>query len=378
MKVLVLTTALGTGGAEMALFRVLNALRPHGVETVVVSIMAIQGDHFPTMGLDVRLLDMPRARLNRHALAKLRDIVRAFQPDLIQGWMYHSNVLAHLARRFMPAGQRPPLAIAIRGSLTLLAEEKRLTRWIIRLDAWLSRWAERVLYVSRLAHRQHNEFGYAAAQAMVIPNGFDCQKFTPDPTARARLRQELGLSDNARLIGLVASWQPLKNHRGLLAAVASLAERYPDVHVVCAGRGVSLANPAAAEAIPPSIRARVHLLGERGDIASINSALDIATNVSHAEAFPNVVGEAMACGTPMVVTDVGDSAWILDGCGEVVPPGDDAALAGALARLLDMPAEQRQALGARARQRIIDHFSLESVALSYLREWQALLAHRKG
>lgn len=86
----------------------------------------------------------------------------------------------------------------------------------------------------------------------------------------------------------------------------------------------------------------------------------------------------MACGTPMVVTDVGDSAWILDGCGEVVPPGDDAALAGALARLLDMPAEQRQALGARARQRIIDHFSLESVALSYLREWQALLAHRKG
>ena len=58
--------------------------------------------------------------------------------------------------------------------------------------------------------------------------------------------------------------------------------------------------------------------------------------------------------------------------------GDIQGCDGALARLLDMPAEQRQALGARARQRIIDHFSLESVALSYLREWQALLAHRKG
>lgn len=377
MKILVVTTSLGTGGAEMALFRVLNVLRHHGVQPLVISIMAVQGKHFPLSGVEIRTLDMPRARLTWSAIRKARNIVREFQPDLIQGWMYHSNVLAHLLRAFAPTGRRLPLAIAIRGSLTIFDQEKRLTRWIIRLDAWLSRWCERVLYVSRLAHRQHSEFGYAAQRARVIPNGFDCQVFAPDADARARLRDELGLPASALLVGLIASWQPLKNHRGFLAAIAMLAERHPDVHVVCAGRGVTVSNLDAEGIIPESIRTRVHLLEERGDIASINAALDIAANVSYAEAFPNVVGEAMACGVPLVVTDVGDSAWILGGCGEVVPPGDDAALAAALERLLNMAPDQRQALGRQARARVIEHFSLESVALGYLQEWRAMLAEAK-
>lgn len=361
----------------MALFRVLNTLLPKGVEPMVVSIMAIQGEHFPTMGLDVRSLDMPRARLNRYAIAKLRAIVQEFQPDVIQGWMYHSNVLAHLARCFMPTGHRPPLAIAIRGSLSIFHQEKRLTRLIIRLDAWLSRWANRVFYVSRLACQQHNDFGYAVEHALVIPNGFDCQAFKPSDAARTSLRAELGLDAKVRLIGLVASWQPLKNHRGFLAAAAMLAQRYSDVHFLCAGRGVSANNPDLMALVPPAIHSRVHLLGERGDMPALTAALDIAVNASYAEAFPNVVGEAMACGVPMVVTDVGDSAWIIDGCGQVVPPGEDTALCDAMDALLSLPSEVRQALGMRARQRVLAHFSLELVAESYRQQWLALLGQKK-
>lgn len=376
MKVLVLVTALTTGGAEMALFRILNVLRAKGVDALVVSILTIPDVHVPTLGAEVRSLGMARAQINYQGLLKLKDIVREYQPDLIQGWMYHSNVLAHLARYFMPAKHRPPLAIAIRGSLTIFHQEKRLTRWVVRLDAWLSRWADRVFYVSRLAHQQHNAFGYAASRSMVIPNGFDSQLFRPDPEARARLRGELSITDDTPLIGMIASWQPLKNHRGFLAAAAMLAEHYPEAHFVCAGRRVELSNPDAAAIVPVAIRQRVHLLGERRDVAALNAAFDIAVNASHAEAFPNVVGEAMACGVPMVVTDVGDSSWILDGNGEVVAPGDDSALAGALARLLAMDPAQRHALGMRARQRIVKDFSLDSVAKSYMHEWQALCAKR--
>ena len=107
MKILVVTTSLGTGGAEMALFRVLNVLRHHGVQPLVISIMAVQGKHFPLAGVEIRTLDMPRARLTLPAILKARRIVREFQPDLIQGWMYHSNVLAHLLRVLAPLGQSP-------------------------------------------------------------------------------------------------------------------------------------------------------------------------------------------------------------------------------------------------------------------------------
>ena len=96
-------------------------------------------------------------------------------------------------------------------------------------------------------------------------------------------------------------------------------------------------------------------------------------STSHAEAFPNVVGEAMACGIPLVVTDVGDSAWILDGCGVVVPPDDVHLLADGMRTMLSCTAVERAALGERARQRIREVFSLDSVAASYLREWQRLL-----
>ena len=376
MKILVVTTALGTGGAEMALFRVLHALRDRGLTPLVVSIMALQGEHFPEMGIEIRSLDMPRARLNAQAVRRLRTIVQDFQPDIVQGWMYHSNVLAHLARAFASkvAGHRVPLAIAIRSSMTLFAREKRLTKLVVRLDAWLSRRADRVFYVSRLGAQQHSEFGYARERAMIIPNGFNCDTFQPMPQVRDAVRTELGLAPETPMVGLVASWQPIKNHSGFLAAAAMLAQRHPDAHFLCVGRGCSADDPAVQACVPENIRARVHLLAERGDIPRLTAALDIAVNASHAEAFPNVVGEAMACGIPMVVTDVGDSAWILDGCGKVVPPGDDRALSDALDALLSLPAPVRQQLGARARERVVKDFSLPAVAERYWQEWSALVA----
>lgn len=376
MKILVVTTVLATGGAEMALFRVLHALRERGLTPLVVSIMAPQGEHFPDLGIETRSLNMPRARLNAQALRRLRDIVREFQPDIVQGWMYHSNVLAHLARTFasQQAGRRVPLAITIRSSMTLFAQEKRLTKLVIRLDAWLSRRADRVFYVSRLGERQHSAFGYAKHRAMIIPNGFNCDTFQPMPQVRDAVRAELGLAPDTPLVGLVARWQPMKNHRGFLAAVGMLAERHPQAHFLCVGRGCTAQDPAVLACTPESVRSRVHWLAERGDIPRLNAALDIAVNASLAEAFPNVVGEAMACGIPMVVTDVGDSAWILDGCGRVVPPGDDQALSEAIDAMLSLPAQARQQLGARARERIMRDFSLQAVAEQYWREWSALVA----
>jgi glycosyltransferase involved in cell wall biosynthesis len=114
------------------------------------------------------------------------------------------------------------------------------------------------------------------------------------------------------------------------------------------------------------ISEQIHLLGERSDIPRLNAALDIASSSSaYGEAFPMVIGEAMSCGVPCVVTDVGDSARIVDNTGYVVPPREPQALANAWQKMIELGSEGRKALGQAARKRIIENFSLDFVVAEY-------------
>ena len=112
-------------------------------------------------------------------------------------------------------------------------------------------------------------------------------------------------------------------------------------------------------------RDRFHLLGPRDDVPRLLAALDILASSSYSEGFPNVIVEAMACGVPCAVSDVGDSRALVGDTGAVVPPGDAPALAEALGRLLDAGAGGRAALGAAARQRVEETYSLPRVAGRY-------------
>jgi glycosyltransferase involved in cell wall biosynthesis len=110
---------------------------------------------------------------------------------------------------------------------------------------------------------------------------------------------------------------------------------------------------------------QIHFLGERKDITKIMSAIDILALPSDGEAFPNVVGEAMACETPSVVTDVGDCAAIVGETGRVVPPGDMAKFAEAVLDLLSKPKSERQSMGRAARARVKKLYDLDRVARDY-------------
>jgi glycosyltransferase involved in cell wall biosynthesis len=191
--------------------------------------------------------------------------------------------------------------------------------------------------------------------------------FRPDPEARSSVREELGVSATTRLIGLVARFDPQKDHEGFLLAARLLRTRCPDVNFVLAGGGVDQRNRQLARVVADAgLSDVVHLLGPRTDIPRLMSALDIASLSSRwGEAFPNVVAEAMACGVPCVVTDIGDSAEIVGDTGVVVPPCDPEALARGWEQLLGLPAEQRHALAQQARARIAARYDLTQVARRY-------------
>jgi glycosyltransferase involved in cell wall biosynthesis len=191
---------------------------------------------------------------------------------------------------------------------------------------------------------------------VVIPNGIDTKRFCPDPEARQRIRAEWGVTESEKLIGLVGRLDPMKDHPTFLRAAALLMQEREDVHFVCVGDG------------PADYRRELHALGEelglgqrliwasaRGDMPAVYNALDIATSSSYGEGFPNVVGEAMACGVPCVVTHVGDSARIVGETGVVVPPKDPEALAVGWKSSL---ARDGSEVALKARLRVEENFSV--------------------
>src|SRR5690606_25925134 len=228
---------------------------------------------------------------------------------------------------------------------------------------------------SHAARRLHVEQGYRDDRFLVIPNGFDMDRFRPSDDARRALREELGLPSDALLVGLVARWHPVKDHAGFLRAAGIVSRAHPDARYLLVGSDCDRSNAALAGLVDEiGLAGRVHLLGARDDIARVTAALDVAASSSTGEAFPNVLGEAMSCGVPCVTTDVGDSAHIVGDTGRVVPPRDPRALATALSELVGMSREQRVELGRRARERVRDNFELGRVVGLYEAAFGGLLA----
>jgi glycosyltransferase involved in cell wall biosynthesis len=247
----------------------------------------------------------------------------------------------------------------IRLSLEGIDALKASTRAIIDLEAHISRGPSAIIYNSSRSRTQHEERGYASAHGHVIGNGFDTRRWRPEPESRQRLRQEAGLSPDARIIGFVGRGHQQKDLPNLFSAFRKVVEADPTAFLMCVGRDLQEKNPG------PTPNDRIFYLGQRADVEHIMPGFDLLCLSSAVEGFPNVIGEAMACGVPCVTTDVGDAAAVVGETGWVVPPRDSDALAGALLQALAASPGERQARGQAARARIETHFALEAVVARY-------------
>ena len=215
-------------------------------------------------------------------------------------------------------GRDAPAVWNVRQSLLGMRFEKWQTRRVIRLNARLSRRTAAILYNSATGARDHEAIGYASDKTMLVPNGFDLDRFQPLPDRRAEIRRSLGVGEDEFLIGLIARFDPWKNHAAFFAAASDILARAPDSRFLLAGEGMAADNPALRALIrDPRVLERSLLLGRRTDMPALNAALDIACNVSHGEGFPNAIGEAMASAVPCVVAAAGDMPAIVGEAGVV-------------------------------------------------------------
>ena len=365
-KVLHIITGLQTGGAERSLHSLLAGDMSDRLDCHVISLSdtGTFGPKITDLGVPVSALGMRGGKPSAAALFSMRRLVKRIRPDVVQGWMYHGNFAALLARKFAPGN--PALAWNIRQTLYGLELEKRLTRGMIRLGAKQSKRPGCIIYNSHMSRSQHENFGYSAHQGLVIPNGFDTALWRPDAQLRADLRNELGIKEKDRVIGFVGRYHPMKDIPNFLQAVGQAMASDTGLHIVLVGRDSGPENTDLASYYAALPMDRVHFLGQREDIPSILPCFDVlCLSSAWGDAFPNVIGEAMAAGVPCVATDVGDSARIVADTGQIVAARDPGKLADALRVMLRMPDADRRDLGLRARNRIETKYSLTNTTKAY-------------
>lgn len=369
LRITFVVTGLDVGGAEMMLWKLISGLDRRRFEPYLLSLNS-QATYmlpaFERLGVRCRLLEGRPDGRRMPSIRRLAEELRSTRPDVIQAWMYHANIAATLAAAW--ARLDAPVLWNIRATLMERKKEKRLTAAVIWLGGKLSFAPARIINNSRVSALEHERrLGYRAAKRVILPNGFDTQLFRPDRAARERVRGELGVGSNAILVGLAARYHPMKDHEGFLRAAKTVKRRQPDAHFVLAGLHVEPSNADLASMIEAcGLTGSVSLLGHREDMHAIYPALDVlASSSSSGEGFPNVIGEAMSCGVPCVVTDVGDSADIVGDTGRVVPPREPEALAEALLQVIELTPSERAALGQRARERAAEHFSLAGIVEQY-------------
>ncbi len=366
---------LQTGGAETTLLRLMEHIDRSRFEPFVLAMIG-EG----TIGPRIRELDVPvvalgaaRRRLSVRTFLEIRRHLKEFQPDVIQSWMYHSNLAAYLARGAVP--NRPALAWNIRHSLHDLSHEPWMTRQVIKAGAKRSAKVEAIIANSAVSMRQHEAIGYRSSRNEVIPNGFDLETLKPFPNASTKLREELDIADSAFIIGCAARFHPMKDQQMLVKATAELVEKGRDIHCVLIGRGCETGGDA--ESLRPLLGERLHLLGERRPLADTVSGLDcLAVASAWGEGFPNVLAEAMACEVPCVTTDVGDAAAIVADPERVLSPKDQSAMVEVVDRMLQLDKQQRQKIGQAGRARILENYPIAKIVKQYEDLWIDLASSR--
>lgn len=353
---------LNLGGAQRQLLALAAGLAREQYEVTIITfysggLLSAQLDELP----HVKHLSMNKS--GRYDLfgfiIRLTHALRELRPQILHSYLGVSNVLSVLLKPLLPQTR---LVWGVRASDMDWSRYAWHERVVFNLQRRLARWADLIIVNSHAGYKFLLTHGFPKHKLLVIQNGIDTQRFLPDAQARRRVREEWQVRDDEILLGLIARLDPMKDHRAFLQAAALFAREHKSARFLCLGEGPqNYRRELQALAQELGLQARLLWSNGREDMPAVYNALDLLSSSSaYGEGFSNVIGEAMACGVPCVVTDVGDSAQIVGASGVVILPHNPHQLAAMWQYLLDAPAEQRRS--EQARQRIVEKFSAAALA----------------
>ncbi|MEL0167499.1 MAG: glycosyltransferase [Pseudomonadaceae bacterium] len=354
-----LIVGLNVGGAERSLCRLVEAhvgseLYEHHV--VCLSAKGPLSSRLESKGVKVYELGLSKPWYLAGVFIKLCKLLRLIQPNVLQCWMYHSDLIGGLAGRLVGVNT---ILWGIRNSELEAGgtiAKKVLRAICARLSWWLP---DEILCVAQSALRVHAEHGYRPDIMKVVPNGFDVENFSFSELLRKKYRSELEC-DGKIVVGSVGRYCEAKNHSLFVEAAIDAARDNDRLFFLMIGRGVDTSNHTLVEKVRSAgLAERFVFLGEQSDMPGYMSAMDVFCLHSDTEGFPNVLGEAMSVGLPCIATDVGDAAYLLGGAGLILPKSNKALLSSAMKELAEKEYFDLKCLGVKCRERVSQYFTLD-------------------
>lgn len=371
---------IGGGGAEAMLMNLATSLDPAQFRSVVVAVNARPWPHhvkrLHEAGVDVHDLE-GAAFLERGTLSRLRAVLRAERPDIVQTWMHHADFVGGWAARLVGV-KNIVWSIHCREIHRNPGDGSGKIAIFRRALSFSSRFIpKQIISCSAAAIEDHAAIGYPRSKMRWIPNGIDAERFQPDIDAALDTRAGLQLPPTAPVIGYVGRFHEMKDLPTFLRAAAILQSRMPSAHFVLCG-GVEVEMDAEARALLAQLPhcGQVRFESFRPDPWRLYPALSLFSLSSRTEACPMTVIEAMSCGIPCVTTDVGDCPRLLEGVGKIVPAHDVASLAAAWEETLRLGPAERDDIAKKSRLRVLEHFTITQAARQYAETYAELLEVR--
>lgn len=371
MKILHIITGLERGGAETLLYQFCKYDKEY--DHIVISLSGSQdyGIMLRQIKIPLHTLNFSNSKVNLRGLYKLYKLIKKIKPDVIQTWMVHADIIGGLVGRL--AGIKN-IFWGVHHSALVEGKSKKITMLIIKINAFLSYFIpKKIIYCAENSREKQESIGFKKNNGVVIFNGYDTEIFNENFHLIKKFRDELNISDNTFLIGHVGSYSPLKDQINLIEALSILKQKHIDFKAVLVGSNLDNSNLELVSSIDKKeLGDSIYLLGRRDDIPTIMNGIDLFILSSISEAFPNVLNEAMACGTPCVSTNVGDASYILGETGWIVPAKDPKALSESVSEAIIEKLSSKSLWLHRkkaCRERIVENFSLVDMIQKYKDVW---------
>lgn len=371
-------TSLASGGAERTLRNL--TMRSRNFEHIIVCLKDVGhfGPELETHGIQIFSMNFASVDSPIRAMIRLSRKLRELEPDLVQTWMYHSDLLGGIAAKLVGV---PCVVWNVRKSRLDATLTKKRTMILARILGVLSETLPRkIISCSASAGKNHaRDFGYKAGKFHYIPNGVEPSFFRRRSSGRKTRDSSWGNHGPIR-VGLVARFHPQKGHEVLIEALEVLVNERVPFNAFFVGAGNSSSNPALKDLLvsKKSVES-IRLVGVQNDLRRWYESFDVLVMPSlGGEGFPNVLIEAMASGTPCIASDVGEAATIIGNTGFIVPPGDHLAISQCLKRVAGYDADSYSKLRLAAKTRAKINFSAIKMVENYERTYSSLLSSQTG
>lgn len=357
MNIVLLITGLGMGGAEKQVVDLADQFAAQNHNVLIIYLTG-EATVLPT-NPSIRVIGMGMTKTPWSFLTtyrRIRSLIRTFNPDVLHSHMVHANILARLLRL---STKIPRLICTAHntnegGALRMLAY--RLTDSLADISTNVSHEAVDA-FIAKKAVRPN--------RMIPMVNGIDTKKFMFNSVERERLRAAENLPENAKFLLCIGRLEEQKDYPTMLRAFQIVLQKHNALALWIVGVGELLPNLLRlTEEL--GIQEKVKFLGLRHDIPELMSACDLFCLSSAYEGFGLVVAEAMSCERIMVATDCGGVKEVIGECGILVPPNSPEILAQGIEQAIHLSSEEKYTIGHAARQRIIDNYSLDTVAQRWL------------